>query len=550
MNARQRRSPGASPCDAWLDFRRCRDGGAEWIETPLRGRALCDSPLLNKGTAFTEEEREALGLRGLLPPYRCLMEEQARRVMENYRKKSSDLERYIHLIALLDRNETLFYRVLLDNLTEMLPVVYTPTVGQACLQFGHIYRRARGLYLTPEDSPRMEAVLANWPRPDVAVIVVTDGERILGLGDLGAGGMGISVGKLNLYTAAAGIRPERTLPVCFDTGTDNEALLADPLYLGTRRRRVRGPQYDALIEAFMVEARRRWPGVLVQFEDFAKANAARLLESWRERTLCFNDDIQGTGAVTLAGVLAALRISGGDFDAQRVVVAGAGSAGLGIARMLKRASVWILDSKGLLTTDRRDLSEAQRAFARPEPGGGLPEIARRVRPTILIGTSTRPGLFTKDIVQAMDGPRPIVFPLSNPTAKAECTPEQAREWSGGRAIVATGSPFPGTPQCNNLYIFPGVGLGVLAARAGRVTDGDFLAAARELAAIAGKGALFPPLADIRGISTRIALAVAENAIASGSAPPASREELRGRIDEEMWEPRYVEYRATGRTTRG
>lgn len=532
------------PRDPRLDFHRHRDPGtgAEWVETSLRGEALAELPLLNKGTAFTQEERDLLGLRGLLPPHVGTMEEQAQRVLENYRRNHTDLERYIHLIALLDRNETLFYRVLLDNLVEMLPVVYTPTVGQACAQFGHIYRRARGLYLTPEDAPRMDAVLANWPRPDVAVIVVTDGERVLGLGDLGANGMGISIGKLNLYTAAAGIRPERTLPVCLDTGTENEALLADPLYLGVKRRRVRGPAYDALVEAFVRGARRRWPGVLVQFEDFGKANAARLLDAWRERELCFNDDIQGTGAVVLAGLLGALRISGGSLDGQRIVIAGAGSAGIGIARMLKAAPVWMVDSKGLLTADRQGLSDVQRAFARAEPAGSLLDVVRRVRPTVLIGTSASPGLFTKEILESMDGPRPVVFPLSNPTARAECTPGQAREWTGGRAIVATGSPFPGTPQCNNLYVFPGVGLGMLAARATRVTDDTFFAAARALADMASAESLFPPLSDIRRVSSAIALAVARNACASGAAPPASDEALRWRIAEEMWEPRYVPYR--------
>ncbi len=532
------------PRDQRLDFHRHRDPntGAEWVETALRGEALADLPLLNKGTAFTQEERDLLGLRGLLPPHVGTMEEQAQRVLENYRRNRTELERYIHLISLLDRNETLFYRVLLDNLVEMLPVVYTPTVGQACLQFGHIYRRARGLYLTPEDAPRMEAVLANWPRPDVAVIVVTDGERVLGLGDLGANGMGISIGKLNLYTAAAGIRPEKTLPVCLDTGTENEALLADPLYLGVKRRRVRGPAYDALVEAFVRGARRRWPGVLVQFEDFGKANAARLLDAWRERELCFNDDIQGTGAVVLAGLLGALRISGGSLDGQRIVIAGAGSAGIGIARMLKAAPVWMVDSKGLLTADRPALSDAQRAFARAEPAGPLLDVLRRVRPTVLIGTSASPGLFTKEILQAMDGPRPVVFPLSNPTASAECTPDQAREWTGGRAIVATGSPFPGTPQCNNLYVFPGVGLGILAARASRVSDDAFFAAARALADLASGEALFPPLSDIRRVTSAIALAVARNACGSGAAPPASEEALRWRISEEMWDPRYVPYR--------
>jgi len=516
--------------------------GAAYLKTTLRGHAIIDNPQLNKGTAFTDEERDLLGLHGLLPPRVDTMEQQIERVMENYRRKTADLERYIYLIALLDRNETLFYRVLVDNLEEMLPVIYTPTVGQACTSFGHIYRRARGIYLTVEDAGRVERVLSHWPVCDVAAIVVTDGERILGLGDLGAGGMGISIGKLNLYCAGGGIRPCRTLPVCLDTGTDTESILADPLYLGRPYKRIRGEPYDALIAEFVAAAQKLFPGVLIQFEDFAKRNAFRLLDLWRDRILCFNDDIQGTGAVALAGILAALRQTGEPLEKQRVVIVGAGSAGVGIGRALRAAQIWMLDSKGLLTADREGLSEVQKGFARAEPGGQLLDVVRRVKPTVLIGTSGQPGFFTRDVLAAMDGPRPVVLPLSNPTSKSECTPAQAREWTGGRALVATGSPFPGTAQCNNLYIFPGVALGIIASRATRVPDSMFQVAAQTLAGMAPPDALYPPLSEIRDVSRAVAKAVSAEAVRSGAAPAADAAELAKRVDGEIWDPKYVPYR--------
>lgn len=519
------------------------DGRPLHLETTLRGEALVDDAILNKGTAFTEEERDALGLRGLLPPRVSTMAEQAGRVLENHRRKESDLERYIHLIALLDRNATLFYRMLLGHLEEFLPIIYTPTVGQACERFGHIYRRPRGIYLTPEDTGGVDRILANWPASDIAVIVVTDGERILGLGDLGAGGMGISIGKSSLYVAGAGIHPARTLPVCLDTGTGNEALLEDPLYLGRPRRRVRGAAYDDLVEAFFAAAARRFPKAFIQFEDFGKNNAFRLLDRFRDRYCTFNDDIQGTGAVALAGVLSALRETGGRLEDQRAVILGAGSAGVGIGRALKGAGIWMLDSKGLLTADRGGLSPVQLPFARAEPGGMLIDVVRRVRPTILIGTSGQPGVFTREVIDAMAGPRPIVFPLSNPTSHSECTPEDVRAWTGGRALVAAGSPFPGTAQCNNLYIFPGVGLGIIAAGASRVTDGMFAAAARTLASLVPAGAIFPPLQDIRRLSAALAMAVAREAIAAGVAPPADDDTLRRRIADEIWEPEYLPFKA-------
>jgi malic enzyme len=523
-------------------YRRDPKSGEEYLEVPIKGEMLNDFPMFNKGTAFTQAERDALGLHGLLPPRAVTMEQQAMRVMENYARKTTDLERYIHLISLLDRNETLFYRILLDRLEELLPIVYTPTVGLACQRFGRIYRRTRGIYITPEDAGRIDEILLNWPFHEIAVIVVTDGERILGLGDLGAGGMGISIGKLSLYVTGAGIHPARTLPVCIDAGTENEELRADPLYLGKPRPRVRGEAYDELLDAFVAAVQRRFPRALLQFEDFGIDNAFRLLNRYRERVCCFNDDIQGTGAVARAGLLAALRLTGEPLERQRVFIAGAGSAGIGIARALEGAPVWVFDSKGLLTSDRPRLRPFQQPFTRSEPAGSLLEVARRVRPTVLIGVAGHPGVFHRELLATMDGPRPIVFPLSNPTAQAECTPDQAREWTGGRAIVATGSPFPNTPQCNNLYIFPGIGLGVLASAAARVSDGMFRIAAETLASLAPPESLYPPMRDIRRVSAEIAFAVAKQAFDEALAIPCDDAMLRARIAAEMWEPRYLPYR--------
>ncbi|MBI3856793.1 MAG: oxaloacetate-decarboxylating malate dehydrogenase, partial [Planctomycetes bacterium] len=460
---------------------------------PVLGEHLLTFPLLNKGTAFTERERDELELRGLLPPRVCTMEEQAARVMENFRRKSDDLERYIHLVALMDRNETLFYRVLLDHLPELLPIVYTPTVGLACRNFGRIFRRARGLYLTPEDRGRIGAILSRWPFPRVRVIVVTDGERILGLGDLGANGMGIPIGKLSLYVAAAGIPPSEVMPVCLDTGTDREEIRLDPHYLGRRAPRLRGAAYDELVEEFMEAASRTFPGVLIQFEDFAQANACRLLDRFRDRYFCFNDDIQGTGAVALAAVLAAERVTGRRLAAERIVIAGAGSAGIGIARMLTAAlgesgippdrardRIWLVDSKGLVTSDRPHLSAPKAAFARDQRAMTLDQAVRAAEPTVLIGATGTPDLFSAEMLGRL-GDRPLVLPLSNPTDRAECSPERARKAIRGSALVAAGSPFPGTSQCNNVYVFPGVGRGVLSAKTDRVTDAMFLAAARTIA---------------------------------------------------------------------
>jgi malic enzyme len=525
-------------------FRYHRDAasGEEWLEVPIKGELLNDFPMFNKGTGFTQEERDELGLTGVMPPRVVSMELQAERVLLNYRRQGTDIDRYLSLMALLDRNETLFYRVLIDHLEELLPIVYTPTVGLACQQFGRIYRRTRGIYLRPEDTSRVDEILATWPFPDVRVIVVTDGERVLGLGDLGAGGMGISIGKASLYVAGAGIHPARVLPVCLDVGTNNENLLLDALYLGKARRRVRGPEYDQLVDAFFQAVQRRYPKAMIQFEDFGMGNALRLIERYQDRACCFNDDIQGTGAVTLAAVLGGLRVTGGRLEDQRIVIAGAGSAGTGIGRALDGAQIWMVDAGGLITTSRSGLTPEQKRFARDESGGSLAETVQRVKPTVLVGVTGKAGIFTREIIQSMSGPRPMVFPLSNPTAMCECTPDDVRAWTSSRAIVATGSPFPGTPQCNNVYIFPGVGLGVVAAEARRVTEGMMRAAAHRLAQLSTGDHLFPPMHEIRKVSAHIAFAVAKTAMTEGVATPLDDDALRARIIERIWEPRYIRYR--------
>jgi len=538
---------------------------------PARGVDWLHNPVFNKGTAFTEAEREVLGLRGLLPPHVQTMSEQARRVMANCRSKSSDLERYIQLMALQDRNETLFYRVLMDNLEELMPIIYTPTVGKACQEYGHIFRRSRGFYLSIHDRGHIEKLLHNWPTRDVKVIVMTDGERILGLGDLGASGMGIPVGKLSLYTACAGIHPTQCLPVTLDVGTDNETLLADPLYIGLRQKRVRGAEYDAFIEEFMVSVEKLFPGALVQFEDFGNQNAFRLLDRYRDRACTFNDDIQGTGAVALAGVLSALRVTGGKLRDQRVLFQGAGEAGLGIAENIvnvlaqdgltigeARQRCWFVDSKGLLVKGREQLSEHKLHYAHDHPPcADLLSAVKSIRPTMLIGVSGQGKAFTQEIVALMAeiNVRPVIFALSNPTSKAECTAEEAYTWTDGRAIFASGSPFapvqwkgrtlvPG--QGNNAYIFPGVGLGIICAKARRVTESMFIAAARTLAGLVrdeelAEGRMYPALGRIHEVSRAIALAVAEEAFAKGLNSGSRPENLSDYIQSQMFKPEYPDY---------
>ncbi len=541
------------------------------LATLPRGAALLHDPLLNKGTAFTAAERAGLGLRGLLPPNVHTMEEQLGRVLSNYRNKQTDLERYIHLISLQDRNETLFYRLVTDNVEEMMPIIYTPTVGQACQQWGHLFRRPRGLYLSWDDRGHLAELLRAWPHPDVRVIVVTDGERILGLGDQGVGGMGIPVGKLSLYTACAGIAPAKTLPIMLDVGTENEGYRRDPLYLGLRQPRVRGEPYDAFVAEFVEAVKAVMPRALLQFEDFGNANAFRLLEQWRDRVCTFNDDIQGTAAVTLAGVYSALRLTGKKLREQTILFLGAGEAGIGIGGLISSAMVdegatpeeaqrrcWFVDTKGLVVRSRTDLAPHKLRFAHdaaPQPD--LLGAIRALKPTALVGVSTMPKAFSQEVIEEMSrlNARPMIFALSNPTSKSECSAEEAYRWSKGQAIFASGSPFPPCVldgktfvpgQGNNAYIFPGVGLGVVASRARHVTDRMFSAAARTLASLVGEadlsvGRIYPPLARIREVSAHIGVAVAEVAFQDGLAGVARPADVAAMVKAEMWEPTYLGY---------
>ena len=536
-----------------------------------RGIELLRNPALNKGTAFTERERDALGLRGLLPPHVWSQEDQMGRVLESLRRLPNDLERYIALRALLDRNEALFYRVVGDHPDQMMPIIYTPTVGLACQQFGRIYQRARGMFIGANDRGRVASVLRNWPERNIAIIVVTDGERILGLGDLGANGMGIPIGKLALYTACAGVHPARCLPVVLDVGTDNEALRAEPLYVGLKRARLRGPDYDALLDEFIAATQEVFPGVVVQFEDFANQNAFRLLAKYRDRICTFNDDIQGTAAVALSGLLSALRVTGGGIADQKVLFLGAGEAATGISDLIvaamtaqglpaaeARRRCWLLDSHGLVVRSRSDLAEHKRAYAHEHPPvGSLLGAIEALRPTALIGVAAVGGTFTEPVLRAMAAinPRPVVFALSNPTSKSECTAEQAYRFTDGRALFACGSPFDPVTldgrthvprQGNNSYIFPGVGLGAIACGAKRVVDEMFLAAADALAATVtqadlDQGSLYPPLANVREVSARIAVAVARIAYRRGLATKPEPADLLGFVHSHVYDPHYRSY---------
>jgi malate dehydrogenase (oxaloacetate-decarboxylating) len=559
-----------------LDIREVTDEATAEVrlEVTLRGRALLDCSVLNKGSAFPEDERRELGLLGLLPPRVSSLEEQAARRYEDYRGKTTDLERFLFLRALQDRNETLFFRLLQDHLTEMMPVVYTPEVGEVCQLYSHIYYRARGLFLAYPHRHELDALLANCPYRRVEVIVVTDGERILGLGDQGVGGIGIPVGKLALYTLCGGIDPARALPVVLDVGTDNPDRLADPHYLGWRQRRVRGPDYDAFVEAFVAAVQRQLPGALLQWEDFAQGNARRLLERYRDRLCTFNDDIQGTAAVALGALWAAARALGRPLRDGQFVVLGAGSAGTGIAELVQKAlqaeglaegearsRLWLLSSRGLLHAGLAGLPPWQQRYAQPsdrvagwqrDPAGaiGLVEVVNRVRPTALIGVCGQRGAFTEEAVRAMAWHvgRPVLLPLSNPTVQSEAVPADLLAWTEGRALVATGSPFPPVchagqtvpiSQCNNVHVFPGLGLGVVTSGARRVSDEMLLAAARILGEWRSPpGALLPPLAEVREVSRRIALAVGLEAQRQGLAPPSTAEEWERRVDAARWEPRY------------
>ncbi len=541
------------------------------MSTLPRGEQLLHDPVLNKGTAFTESERDTLGLRGLLPPRVHTQEAQLMRVLENLHGQPTDLDRYIYLASLQDRNETLFYRLLIDHLEEMMPLVYTPTVGKACQLYGHILRRPRGLFISAADRGRVKQVLRNWPHEDVRVIVVTDGERILGLGDLGADGMGIPIGKLALYTACAGIDPTRCLPVTLDVGTNNERSLADPLYIGLQQRRLRGPGYDELFEEFIAAVESRFPRALVQLEDFGTANAFRLLATYRDRVCTFDDDIQGTGSVALAGLYSALRLTGGALGDRSYLFFGAGEAGIGIADTMvaamtaeglpaaqARSRCWFVDSKGLVVKSRGDLAAHKRAYAHEHAFvADLLSAIETLHPAAIIGVSGVAGAFTRPVIEAMArrNERPIIFALSNPTSQAECTAEQAYGWSQGRAIFASGSPFdpvefrgrtyvPG--QGNNAYIFPGVGLGVMASASSRVTEDMFLVAARTLAREVSppdleSGLIYPPLKKIRQVSALIATGVAEIAYERGLAQAPKPQNLSEYVRSQMYEPVYPNY---------
>ncbi len=552
---------------------------SEATHTTLEGQALLDNPLLNKGSAFSDKERREFGLLGLLPFHPSTMNEQLTRVYENYQSKDSDVERYIFLAALQDRNETLFYRLVQDHISEMMAIIYTPTVGLACQQYSHLFRSPRGLYISYPHREEIATLLNNAPAKKVEVIVVTDGERILGLGDLGVGGMGIPVGKLSLYTLCAGINPQTTLPILLDVGTDNRKLLTDPLYLGWRHERVRGEQYDQFIEAFVAAVQRKFPHVLLQWEDFAKHNALRLLDRYRDRLCTFNDDIQGTAAVTLAGLLTAVKVTGSKLNKQRIVILGAGSAATGISEQIvagmkreglsedeARARLWLVDSRGLVHDAREDLEPFKRTYAQPFESlaawsvvhttrFSFEEVIHNVHPTVLIGTAAQPAAFSEEIVREMAQhvERPIIFPLSNPTAKCEATPTCLLHWTDGRALVATGSPFDSVTvngrtiaigQCNNSFIFPGVGLGVLASGAKRVTNQMFLVAALALCELSpaladARQPLYPPLERVREVSYKVAVAVALEAQRSGLAEQISIDELHRRIEAKTWTPHYV-----------
>lgn len=549
---------------------------------PYAGPALLETPLLNKGSAFTAEERASFNLEGLLPHNIETIDEQAERAYRQYQAFGNDMDRHIYLRNIQDTNETLFYRLLSNHLKEIMPIIYTPTVGQACQEFSNIYRRARGLFISYPDRDRIDDLLQNATKQNVKVIVVTDGERILGLGDQGIGGMGIPIGKLSLYTACGGISPAYCLPVVLDVGTNNQQLLSDPFYMGWHNPRITGEEYAEFVDAFIQAVKRRWPDVLLQFEDFAQGNAMPLLNRYKDELCCFNDDIQGTAAVTLGSLIAACKASGAKLSEKRVAFLGAGSAGCGIAEQIvaqmkaeglsdaqARARVFMVDRFGLITDKIPNQLDFQRRLSQPLervadwPVGdniSLLEVMEHARPDILIGVSGQPGLFTEAVIRTMHQhcPRPIVFPLSNPTSRVEATPADILRWTDGQALVATGSPFApvehkGTlypiAQCNNSYIFPGIGLGVLASGARRVTEAMLMAASRALAECSplaqGNGtALLPDLADIQQVSRHIAKWVAKTAMLQGKAVQTSDEVIEAAIDGNFWQPEYRRYRRT------
>jgi malate dehydrogenase (oxaloacetate-decarboxylating) len=556
--------------------------GEDYYEVYVRGRQLLNNSHLNKASAFTKEERLSLGLDGMLRPGIATLESQLDRTYEAFLRKPDDMERYIYLSGLLDRNEVLFYRLLQDHLDEMVPIIYTPTVGQACMQLSHIQRRFRGIYITPENIANIDQIFHGLSQPQVNLIVVTDGERILGLGDLGSDGMGIPVGKVSLYVAAGGVHPGVTLPITLDVGTNNPRLLEDPLYLGIRKPRLRGAEYEELVEKFVLGVKRNFPGALLQWEDFAKQTAFKNLDRYRERILSFNDDIQGTGSTALAALMTAMRIKQSRFQDERYVIVGMGQAGTGIAlnilAMLKeeglsaedaRQRIFAVDMQGLLLEGDPLLEGPQEPLAQrrawvdgwklDDPSRiGLEDVIRNAHPTVLIGVTAQPGLFSEAILAetAKHSARPIVLALSNPTHKCECTPEAVWKATDGKGLVATGSPFEPmdwkghtlqASQCNNMYIFPGVGLGALVCKATRVTDGMFLAASKAISEFVtpeqeAMGLLLPEMKDIRKVSASVAKAVGIEARNAGLGRLLDDDQIGAVVTRAQWVPAYPAYR--------
>lgn len=553
----------------------------KYLEVEQTGFNLIRNPLLNKGSAFPEDERKALNLQGLLPFAVSNLELQKTRSYKVFTSKTTELEKYIYLRELQDSNETLFYSLITEHITEMMPIVYTPVVGLGCQAFSHIYRRPRGLYLSCPDKTSLHHIFSHPQFDGVEAIVVSDGERILGLGDQGVGGMGIPVGKLALYTACAGLHPSGTLPILLDTGTNNPNLLHDPLYMGWRHARVRGQEYDAFIEAFVLAVKSRWPNVLLQWEDFAQQNANPILARYRDQLCTFNDDIQGTAAVATGTLLAAVQATGTHLTEQRIVVVGAGSAGCGISHLMMQAMMnaglsevsarshfYLIDAHGLLVEGTSGLLNFQEPFVQKKSALkdwelrngdfiSLYDVVKNAKPTVLLGVSGHPGLFTEEVVRMMASgvTRPIIFPLSNPTSQSEAIPEDLMRWTNGAAVIGTGSPFPditrdGRPfrvdQTNNAYIFPGMGLGIIAVQAKRVSDTMFMEAAKALAAVSPAknnpdANLLPPLTQIRNVSKKVAIAVALQAVSEGLAKPMSEEAVITAIEETIWMPNYLPY---------
>ncbi len=548
---------------------------------PYAGPSLLETPLLNKGSAFTEEERTNFNLKGLLPPRYETIEEQVERAYMQYSSFQDSLNKHIYLRAIHDNNETLFFKLVQENLAEMMPIIYTPTVGDACEKFSDIYRSSRGLFISYEERHYIDDILHNATKNKVKVIVVTDGERILGLGDQGIGGMGIPIGKLSLYTACGGISPAYTLPVMLDVGTNNEKLLNDPMYMGARHKRIGQKEYDEFVELFINAVKRRWPHVLLQFEDFAQPNAMPLLQRYRDEICCFNDDIQGTAAVTVGTLLAACRTKGVKLSQLKVAFVGAGSAGCGIAEQIisqmiregiapqqARRQIFMVDRYGLLTQGMSGLRDFQEKLVQTKTAltqwniegnyASLIEVMHNAKPDILIGVSGQAGLFSEEVIKAMKShcDLPIIFPLSNPSRQVEATPEQVINWCHGQVIIATGSPFSPVnyqgksypiAQCNNSYIFPGIGLGVVAANINRITDEMLMVASETLAEVSplantGEGELLPPLTGIAELSKKIAFVVAKVAFKQGLALEISDEMLKEKIDQNFWQPEYRQYR--------